>query len=172
VGLSHCKASTFIQLYRYFVSQSSEFCRHNPSCFFSTSVYCCCSFRYRLSPKLWHASNGIRTHYRSFQVARDSLATTALGSAQLAFFFFESTSIVFRVYRIKCQMLTFITVPHLTCRVCDSSRAGRVLCAPAPATDCHAMPYSHIKNTVTSSQCQNMNFAFGDVTKPTNRHGL
>jgi len=26
-------------LYRYFVSQSSEFCRHNPLCCFSTSVY-------------------------------------------------------------------------------------------------------------------------------------
>jgi hypothetical protein len=31
-----------MQLYRYFVSQSSEFCRHNPLCCFSTSVYCCC----------------------------------------------------------------------------------------------------------------------------------
>jgi len=40
----------WLQLYRYFVSQSSEFCRHNPSCCFSTSVYCCCLFRYRLSP--------------------------------------------------------------------------------------------------------------------------
>jgi hypothetical protein len=30
----HC-----MQLYRYFVSQSSEFCRHNPLCCFSTSVY-------------------------------------------------------------------------------------------------------------------------------------
>jgi hypothetical protein len=28
-------------LYRYFVSQYSEFCRHNPLCCFSTSVYCC-----------------------------------------------------------------------------------------------------------------------------------
>jgi len=38
-------------LYRYFMSQSSEFCRHNPLCCFSTSVYCfcCCLFRYRLS---------------------------------------------------------------------------------------------------------------------------
>jgi len=26
-------------LYRYFVSQSSEFCRHNPLCCFPTSVY-------------------------------------------------------------------------------------------------------------------------------------
>jgi len=34
----------------YFVSQSSEFCRHNPLCCFSTSVYCCL-FRYRLSPE-------------------------------------------------------------------------------------------------------------------------
>jgi len=30
------------------VSQSSEICRHNPLCCFSTSV--CCLFRYRLSP--------------------------------------------------------------------------------------------------------------------------
>jgi len=37
-----------VQLYRYFVSQSSEFCRHNPLCCFSTSV---CLFRYRLSPE-------------------------------------------------------------------------------------------------------------------------
>jgi len=39
-----------VQLYRYFVSQYSEFCRHNLSCCFSTSVYCCkCIFRYRIS---------------------------------------------------------------------------------------------------------------------------
>jgi len=41
-----------MQLYRYFVRQSSEFCRHNPLCCFSTSsskgkrV-----FRYRLNPE-------------------------------------------------------------------------------------------------------------------------
>jgi hypothetical protein len=40
----------YVQLYRYFVSQSSEFCRHNPLRCFSTSV-CCCLFRYRLSPE-------------------------------------------------------------------------------------------------------------------------
>jgi hypothetical protein len=39
-----------VQLYRYFVSQSSEFCHHNPLCCFWTSVYCCL-FRYRLSPE-------------------------------------------------------------------------------------------------------------------------
>jgi hypothetical protein len=33
------------------VSQSSGFYRHNPLCCFSTSVYCCCLFRYRLSPE-------------------------------------------------------------------------------------------------------------------------
>jgi hypothetical protein len=39
-----------VQLYRYFASQSSEFCHHNPLCCFSTSVYCCKRiFRYRLS---------------------------------------------------------------------------------------------------------------------------
>jgi hypothetical protein len=41
-----------VQLYRYFVSQSSEFCRYNPLCYFSTSVYRCKHIlRYRLSPK-------------------------------------------------------------------------------------------------------------------------
>jgi hypothetical protein len=29
-----------LQCYRYFVGQSSEFCRHNPLCCFSTGVYC------------------------------------------------------------------------------------------------------------------------------------
>jgi hypothetical protein len=35
------------------MSQSSEFCRHNPLCCFSTSVYCgcCCLFRYQLRPE-------------------------------------------------------------------------------------------------------------------------
>jgi len=36
-----------VQLYCCFMSQSSEFCRHNPLCCFSTSVYCC----YRLRPE-------------------------------------------------------------------------------------------------------------------------
>jgi hypothetical protein len=41
-----------VQLYRYFVSQSSEFCRHSPLCCFSTSACCCyCLFRNRLSPE-------------------------------------------------------------------------------------------------------------------------
>jgi len=42
-----------MQFYRYFVSQSNEFCLHNPLCYVSTSV-CCrrrCLFRYRLSPE-------------------------------------------------------------------------------------------------------------------------
>jgi hypothetical protein len=45
-----------VQFYRYFVSQYSEFCRHNLLCCFLTSVRCCCCcccccclFRYRLS---------------------------------------------------------------------------------------------------------------------------
>jgi len=41
-----------VQSYRNFVSQSSEFCRHNPLRYFSTSVHCCKSiFRYLLSPE-------------------------------------------------------------------------------------------------------------------------
>jgi len=39
-----------VQLYRCFVSQSSEFWSRNPLCCFSTSV-CCCWFRYRHSPE-------------------------------------------------------------------------------------------------------------------------
>jgi hypothetical protein len=40
-----------VQLYRYFVSQSSEFCRHNPLCCFPTSdTEGKRVFRYRLSP--------------------------------------------------------------------------------------------------------------------------
>jgi hypothetical protein len=34
----------YVQLYRYIVSQSSEFCSHNTLCCFSVSVYCCCYF--------------------------------------------------------------------------------------------------------------------------------
>jgi hypothetical protein len=41
-----------VQLYRYFMSQSSKFCSHNPLCCFSTSVHCYkCIFRYRLGPE-------------------------------------------------------------------------------------------------------------------------
>jgi len=38
----NCKLCSSLQLsaiYRYFVSQSSQFCRHYPLCCFSTSVY-------------------------------------------------------------------------------------------------------------------------------------
>jgi hypothetical protein len=41
-----------VQLYHYFVSQSSEFCRHNPLCCFSTSnTKDKHIFRYRFSPE-------------------------------------------------------------------------------------------------------------------------
>jgi len=41
-----------VQLYRYFVSQSTEFCRHNPLCCFSTSnTKGRHTFFYRLSPE-------------------------------------------------------------------------------------------------------------------------
>jgi hypothetical protein len=38
----------WVQLYRYFMSKSSEFCRHTSLCCFSTSVLL---FHYRLSPE-------------------------------------------------------------------------------------------------------------------------
>jgi hypothetical protein len=42
----------WVQLDRYFVSQSSEFCRNNSLCCFSTRVNCCyCLYRYRFSPE-------------------------------------------------------------------------------------------------------------------------
>jgi hypothetical protein len=41
-----------VQLYHYFVSKSSEFCRHNPLCCFSMCLHCCKrKFHYRLSPE-------------------------------------------------------------------------------------------------------------------------
>jgi len=40
----NCKWCHWVQLYRHFVSQSSEFSRHNPLCCFSTSVYYYCYF--------------------------------------------------------------------------------------------------------------------------------
>jgi len=41
-----------VQLCPYFVNQSSEFCRHNTLCCFSTNVHCCKRiFRCRLSPE-------------------------------------------------------------------------------------------------------------------------
>jgi hypothetical protein len=44
-----------VQLYHYFMSQSSEFCHHNRLCCFSMSVCCCCClFYYRLlSGNFW-----------------------------------------------------------------------------------------------------------------------
>jgi hypothetical protein len=53
-----------VQLYRYFVSQSSEFCRHNTLCCFSTSVYCCCLFRYLLSPEIFGYALVLSSHLR------------------------------------------------------------------------------------------------------------
>jgi len=41
-----------VHLYRYFVSQSSEFCQHDSLCCFSTSVYFCKRvFPYGFSPE-------------------------------------------------------------------------------------------------------------------------
>jgi hypothetical protein len=83
-----------VQLYHYFVSQSSEFCRHNPLCCFSTSVNCCL-FRYwlgletfgytlvlsrrlRTADKMWFSSLGVGWEagncFESFPLVNFSLA--------------------------------------------------------------------------------------------------
>jgi hypothetical protein len=46
-------SATSVQLYRYFVSHSSEFFHHNPLCYFSTSVYCCKRTFMTQSGNLW-----------------------------------------------------------------------------------------------------------------------
>jgi hypothetical protein len=44
----------YVQLYHYFVSQSSEFYHHNPlCCFWMSSTKDKCIFRYWLSPETW-----------------------------------------------------------------------------------------------------------------------
>jgi hypothetical protein len=55
----------WVQLYRYFMSRSSEFCRHNPLCCFSTSVYCCKHiFKYDSVRKLLDTSSCIASHFK------------------------------------------------------------------------------------------------------------
>jgi hypothetical protein len=91
-----------VQLYRYFVSQSSEFERHNTSCFFSTSVCCCCccccclfvclviySVRKFLdTPSYIHASSGIRTHDPSIRDVQDCKRLKPRGHGTLFFSIF------------------------------------------------------------------------------------
>jgi hypothetical protein len=69
-----------VQLYRYFVSQSNEFYRHNPLYCFSTGAYCCCWFRYRLSPETFgyslvhtHTHTHTHTQMNPFGVTWESL---------------------------------------------------------------------------------------------------
>jgi hypothetical protein len=72
----NCKWYTSLSLgafYCYIVSQSSEFCRHNPLCCFSTSVYCCkLIFRYRLSPETFgYTYEGISESFRTGRLERE-----------------------------------------------------------------------------------------------------
>jgi hypothetical protein len=60
-----------VYLYRYSVSQYNEFCRHNPLCCFSTSVYCCL-FRYRLIPGTFGYT---LVHWRSWPIWEKSIVT-------------------------------------------------------------------------------------------------
>jgi hypothetical protein len=53
-------------VYRYFVSQSSEFCRHNPLCCFWTSVCFCSLFRYLFRYRLSHETFGYTLVYQHY----------------------------------------------------------------------------------------------------------
>jgi hypothetical protein len=56
-----------VQFYHYFVSQSSEFCCHNPLCCFSISVYCCKHVcHYWLNTETNHAH--IKTQMEIYQI--------------------------------------------------------------------------------------------------------
>jgi hypothetical protein len=52
----------YVQLYRYLVSQSSEFCRHNPLYCFSRNVCCCYCFVIDLVRKLLDMPSYSRLH--------------------------------------------------------------------------------------------------------------
>jgi hypothetical protein len=67
-----------------FLSQSSEFCCHNPLCCFSTSVYCCyrCLFRYRLSPETFEYTLVILTYLLTYLLTY-SLTHSLLGAGYL-----------------------------------------------------------------------------------------
>jgi hypothetical protein len=68
-----------VQLYRYFVSQSSEFCRHNPLCCFSTSdTKGTCIFSYRLSPKTFGCTLVLFVKNRIFNLTLSSVVSVLL----------------------------------------------------------------------------------------------
>jgi hypothetical protein len=60
-----------MQLCRYFMSQYNEFCRHNPSYYFSMRV-CCCLFRYDSVRKLLDTPS-YSINFPPFMEPKDSL---------------------------------------------------------------------------------------------------
>jgi hypothetical protein len=66
-----------VQLYRCFMSQYCEFCRHNTLCCFSTSVYCCKHISYFIIDsvrKLLVTSSYIKLHRTRREVLKTSCA--------------------------------------------------------------------------------------------------
>jgi hypothetical protein len=60
-------------------SCSCEFCRHNPLCCFSTSVYCCKrTFRYRLSPETFGYTLVHTWTYRILRTFTDCEVSTSI----------------------------------------------------------------------------------------------
>jgi hypothetical protein len=62
------------------MSQSSEFCCHNPLCCFSTSCCCYCLFRYGLSPETFGTPSYI--HVCSFRMVPTSIAYMQFASLE------------------------------------------------------------------------------------------
>jgi len=80
----------YVRLYRYFVSQSSEFCRYSPLCCFSNSVSCCCClFRYGLSPETFRYTSVFQGNTTIWvEVLRKTAKTLCTGSTR-----FHSTAL-------------------------------------------------------------------------------
>jgi hypothetical protein len=63
-----------LQLYRYFVSQSSEFCRHNSLCCFTTSIHCFERiFRYDSVRKLLDTLSYDFFFYQAFRTSKPTI---------------------------------------------------------------------------------------------------
>jgi hypothetical protein len=93
-----------MQLYRYFVSQSSEFCRHNPLCCFSTSV--CCLFRYRLSPETFGYTLVLFTYCKGISVPLQNIIQ------RLICYKYEYSWSVYGLHLVrKVDNFTFLPVP-------------------------------------------------------------
>jgi hypothetical protein len=103
----------------YFVSQSNDFCRHNPLCCFLTSVYCCL-FRYWLNPETFGYTIVNRIYQGEDWVRTWSCEVRKLRCATMNFRYrsSESLSVCMSVFpslsKAPCRRYTYI----LYCAFC------------------------------------------------------